>query len=255
MKTIELNGKKLQMYDSIDELPIINFQKYNKYVLFDSGIGSDVNSIDEHLVKLAKLIKTDKAKASRELQNMRLNMHMVISEISPSNMAFVALIHSIDGKPLTDLSEDNIKHILETLSRGKHSKIIDFLQKFKKKLDSELLMYFPKMFDDTTGKNIFDKHMLKADMQLKHILEGANNVKDIEALDAYLFGLYKPKAFEGKESVEIRFDKQFETSCMLISQKANRDAKKMTVLEYYTVLENIQKQLDTESKAYNKKRV
>lgn len=253
MKTVELNGKKLQMYDSIDELPIINFQKYNKYILFDSGIGSDVNSIDEHLVKLAKLIKTDKAKASRELQNMRLNMHMIVSEITPSNMAFAALIHSIDDEPLTDLSEDNLKHILETLNRGKRSKIVDFLAKFKKKLDSELMMYFPKLFDDTAGKNIFDKYMHKTDLQLAHILGDADYVKDIEDLEAYLFSLYKPKVFEGKESIEIRFDKQFETSCMLISQKANRDAKKMTVLEYYTVLENIQKQLDVEAKAYNKK--
>ena len=255
MKTIELNGKKLQMYDSIDELPIINFQKYNKYILFDSGIGSDVNSIDTHLVKLAKLIKTDKSKAARELQNMRLNMHMVVSEISPANMAFVALIYSIDGELLTDLSEDNIKHILETLNRGKHSKIIDFLAKFKKKLDSELLTYFPKLFDDTFGKNIFDRYMHKANLQLAHILGEADHVKEIEDIDAYLFNLYKPKIFEGKESIEIRFDKQFETSCMLISQKANRDAKKMTVLEYYTVLENIQKQLEAEAKAYNKKRI
>lgn len=253
MRTIELNGKKLQMYDSIDELPVINFQKYNKYVLFDSGIGSDANSIDDHLVKLAKLIKTDKVKAARELQNMRLNMHMVVSEISPSNMAFVALIHSIDGELLADLSEDNIKRILEMLNRGKRSKIIDFLLRFKKKLDSELLTYFPKLFDDAFGKNLFDKYMYKANLQLAHILGDADYVKEIEDLDTYLLGLYKPKVFEGKESIEIRFDKQFETSCMLISQKANRDAKKMTVLEYYTVLENIQKQLEAEAKAYNKK--
>lgn len=255
MKTIELNGKTLQLYDSIDELPIINFQKYNKYILLDSGIGSDVNSIDTHIINLAKLIKTDLKKASKELQNMRLNMHMVVSEISPSNMAFTALIHSIDGEPLTDLSEDNLKRVLETLNRGKRSKIVDFLAKFKKKLDTELLMYFPKLFDDAHSKNIHDKYMVRANLQIDQMLNGTDHTESIKEIETYLLGLYKPKAFEGKESVEIRFDKQFETSCMLISQKANRDAKKMTVLEYYTVLENIQKQLEAEAKAYNKKRV
>lgn len=253
MKTIKLGKKAIQLYDSIDELPIVNFQKYNKYILFDSGIGSDANSIDEHLVKLTRLINTDKAKASIELQNLRLNLHMVVSEISPVHMAFVALIKAIDNEPLTDLSEDNIKKILEDIKHEKRSKIIDFLMYFKKKLDAELLLYFPKFFVDTYEKNIFDKCLQKARLQLEHILEDIDNTKEIKDISAYLFGLYKPKPFEGKESVEIRFDKQFETSCILISQKTNRNAKSMTVLEYYTTLENIQKQIDAETKAYKKK--
>lgn len=252
MKEVKINGKVLQMYDSIDELPIINFQKYNKYILLDSGIGSDVNSVDEHLTKLAKLIKSDKAKATRELQNMRLNMHMIVSEVAPVHMAFTALIHSIDGKVLTDLSENNLKAIFGELNRGKRSKLIEFLAYFKKKLDTELLLYFPKLFDDSFEKNIFDKYMQRANLQLAHIIEGEDQKAAIKDIDNYLFGLYKPKTFEGKESVEIRFDKQFELSCILISQKVNREAKNMTVLEYYTALENIQKQAEAESKAYKK---
>ena len=59
MKTIIFKDKTIKLYDSIDELPIVNFQKYNKYILIDSGLGSDIESVDEHIVNLAKLIKTD----------------------------------------------------------------------------------------------------------------------------------------------------------------------------------------------------
>ena len=46
MKTLYINNHEIKVYDSIDELPIINFQKYNKYVLIDSGLGSDIDSVN-----------------------------------------------------------------------------------------------------------------------------------------------------------------------------------------------------------------
>ena len=77
MKKILFNNRTIEVYDSIEELPIVNFQKYNKYLLIDSGIGSDVDSIDEHIVKIAKLIKKeDSQKAMQELLNMRQNLYM-----------------------------------------------------------------------------------------------------------------------------------------------------------------------------------
>ena len=98
MKSLLINKKIVRVYDSIDEMPIINFQKYNKYLLIDSGIGSDADDIDAHIIKIAKFIKANNSKkALQELQNMRQNMYMVNSEISPKYLAFAALIYSIDG--------------------------------------------------------------------------------------------------------------------------------------------------------------
>ena len=86
MKTILHNNKKIEVYDDIEDMPIVNFQKYNKYLLIDSGVGSDVDDIDAHIVKVAKLIGVnDQKKALQELQNMRQNMYMVNCEISPKN--------------------------------------------------------------------------------------------------------------------------------------------------------------------------
>lgn len=135
MKTLLLNKKIIKVYDSIDEMPIVNFQKYNKYLLIDSGIGSDADDIDSHIVKIAKFIKAgDNKKALQELQNMRQNMYMVNNEISPKYLAFAALIHSVDGKELTDLSDDGLKEVLNEIKKIKHSKIIEFLYGLKKKL-------------------------------------------------------------------------------------------------------------------------
>ena len=134
MRTMTLNGNVLKVYDDIDELPILNFQKYNKFLLIDSGIGSDVDAIDRHISRIAKYIKTDKVLAMQELQNMRQCMYMIANNISPIHMAFASLIYSFNGNPVTDLSDENLKSLIDKLRYTKRSKIIDFLADFKKKL-------------------------------------------------------------------------------------------------------------------------
>lgn len=135
MKKMLINNKIVNVYDSIDEMPIVNFQKYNKYLLIDSGIGSDVDDIDSHITKIARYIKSnDSKKAMLELQNMRQCMYMINSEISPKYLAFAALVQSVDGKEVTDLSDDSLKDLLKEIKQVKHSKIVDFLFWIKKKL-------------------------------------------------------------------------------------------------------------------------
>lgn len=134
MKTLAINSKIIKVYDSIDEMPIINFQKYNKYLLIDSSIGSDANSIDEHIAKIARFIKSgDKSKALVELQNMRQSLYMINSQISPRYLAFAALIYSVDGRVITDISDDGLKRVLDSIKEVRHSVILEFLLGLKKK--------------------------------------------------------------------------------------------------------------------------
>ena len=252
MKTIIVNNKVLRLYDSIDEMPIVNFQKYNKYVLLDAGLGSDINSVDEHIVNLARLIKSNAQKASQELQNLRQNMHMIVSEISPKYMAFAALIHSIDDKKLDNLSDDYLKQVLDEIKEIKHSVIVDFLIWVKKKLAFELETYFPSEFNSAKEKEVYDKLKQRTILVLQGIANDTDTSTEVADIDSYLFSLYAPKSFIGASSVEIKYDKQFETTCMLISQKASMNAKAMTVLEFYNALSNIEKQAEAELKAHRK---
>lgn len=257
MKNLLINKKIVQVYDSIDEMPIINFQKYNKYLLIDSGIGSDADDVDAHIVKIAKYIKSNNSKkALQELQNMRQNIYMVNSEISPKYLAFAALIHSIDGKKVTDLSDDGLKKLLYDLREIKHSKIIDFLLWLKKKVTNELEIYFPGDFINSKEKDAYDKLKNRTLLILDSIINGTDNSKQIEIIDIAMLNMHSPKKYVGSESVEVKYDKQFESTCLLISQKTNVDAKKMTVLQFYNAIDNIKTQAEAEAKSLkrNKKK-
>ena len=251
MKNITFNGKIIKVYDSIDEMPVVNFQKYNKYLLIDSGIGSDTDDIDAHIVKIARYIKSsDSKKALAELQNMRQNMYMVANSISPKYLAFAALIHSVDGKEIKDLSDEGLKETLAALKQVKHSSIIDFLNWLKKKVSEELEIYFPKEFTSVKEKEVYDILKRRVLLILDGISNNSDNSDKVEAIDLELLGSYKPACFIGSDSAEVKYDKQFESACVLIAQKTSMDAKKMTVLQFYNALENIKKQADLESKSF-----
>lgn len=250
MKNLIVNKKVVRVYDSIDEMPIINFQKYNKYLLIDSGIGSDADDIDAHITRIARFIKSNNAKkALQELQNMRQNMYMVNNEILPRYLAFAALIHSIDGKEINDLSDDGLKNTLAELKRIKHSTIINFLIWLKKKVTTELETYFPGDFISPKEKDAYDKLKQRTLLVLDSIMNGTNNSEQIETIDIIMLNMHSPKSYIGSESVEVKYDKQFESTCLLIAQKTSMDAKKMTVLQFYNAVDNIKQQLEAENKS------
>ena len=253
MKSLLINKKIVRVYDSIDEMPIINFQKYNKYLLIDSGIGSDADDIDAHIIKIAKFIKANNSKkALQELQNMRQNMYMVNREISPKYLAFAALIHSIDGKEVNDLSDDGLKKLLQDLKDIKHSKVINFLLWLKKKVTNELETYFPGDFVNPKEKEAYDKLKNRTLLVLDSIINNTDNTKQIESIDTMMLNMHAPKVFIGSESVEVKYDKQFESTCLLIAQKTNMDARKMTVLQFYNAIDNIKAQAEAEAKSLKK---
>lgn len=253
MKNLIVNKKVVRVYDSIDEMPIVNFQKYNKYLLIDSGIGSDADDIDAHIVKIAKYIKSNNnKKALQELQNMRQNIYMVNSEISPKYLAFAALIHSVDGKEVNDLSDDGLKKLLQDLKEVKHSKVIDFLLWLKKKVTSELETYFPGDFVNPKEKEAYDKLKNRTLLVLDSIINDTDNTEQIELIDTMMLNMHTPKVFIGSESVEVKYDKQFESTCLLIAQKTNMDARKMTVLQFYNAIDNIKAQAEAEAKSLKK---
>ena len=253
MKVVCIKGKVLKLYDSIYEMPIVNFQKYNRYLLIDAGLGSDVDDIDAHIVKIAKLIKAkDENSALQELQNMRQCLHLINSNISPKYMAFAALIHSINGKVVTDLSDDNLRLILSSLNDTPRSFITRILAVFKKKVQTELETYFPIAFSASAkDKDLYDKLKARTLLILEDIINHSDSSTDIAKIDAIMMTMCKPKLFYGPESVEVKHERDFNNACLLIAKELNYNTDNLTVLQFYSALELIKKQTEAKSKALN----
>lgn len=116
MKEIKLKRQTILLYDDIDQLPIEVFNKVNKYWMLHDSLGSSFEDIDgNHLAKLFLLLgNPDKLK--HELENLRILVYNIINEINPRHMAFAALVHSIDGKEITDRSDEGLRRTLKMLA-------------------------------------------------------------------------------------------------------------------------------------------
>ena len=86
------------------------------------------------------------------------------------------------------------------------------------------------------------------------LVNGTDNSDRIDSIDEAIFLSRSPKLFMGSESVEVKYDKQFENTCLLIAQKTSMDAKKMTVLQFYNAVDNIKRQAEAEMKSMKPKR-
>lgn len=243
MKTGKLNKHTVEIFDAIDELPIQRFQKYNKYMLIDSGVGSDLQDILDHIERAKIYIKANPAMAVTELENLRQALYLVSEEMSPKYMAFAVLVNKIDGKPADDLSDVGLKKVLETLKDAPKTWIDRILDSVKKKIDRELSLYFPGKFEDAATKEYFDQLRSHTLLKLKHIITGEDVTQACEEVEIRLAMLIKPRIFSGKKSAEIAYDKQFEEMCLILSQNLQVQTQNMTVLQFYNAFEYLKKQM------------
>ena len=115
MRELKIGKHSIIFHDDIEQMTIAQYNKVNKYWMLSDSLGNDFLDIDRmHLARLS-IVAGDKDKTLKEVNNLRILVHNVINEVSPEQLAFVALIHSIDGKELTDYSEDNLKRLLKEL--------------------------------------------------------------------------------------------------------------------------------------------
>ena len=111
-----LKRSTVKLYDNIDQLPIERFNKANKYWMLHDNIGSSISDFDEKHYSKLMLFAGDKDKCKAELNNLRIMVYNIQQEINVEHLSFACLIHSIDGKEQTDLSEDALNVLLKRMS-------------------------------------------------------------------------------------------------------------------------------------------
>lgn len=251
MKTTKIGKYTVEIYDAIDELPMLRFHKYNKMLLVDAGIGSDLSDFDTHIEKAMRYSRSKTPElAAKELENMRQNVYFIQSGISPRHLAFAVLVKSIDGEPCNDLSDDGLQKIVDKFGDVPVNELTAQMEAVKKKIDEELQLYYPRLFDDAAVKEYYDELRRRTMLMLDAIIEGDTEDKrrEIDDITTMLITYNRPQSFSGSDSMEIQYDKQFENMCLLIAQHLHVDAKKYTVLEYYNAFEYIKQSLKPKGK-------
>ena len=134
MKEVKLNGHDVRVYDSIDDLPMVRFHRYNRMLLVDAGIGSDISDFDNHVERVVRYIrKGDNDNAAKELDNLRQNVYMIMQGQSVKDLSFACLVESIDGVRCDDLSPEGLQKVLHMLGGATRMELTEAFQSVKKK--------------------------------------------------------------------------------------------------------------------------
>ena len=133
MVAVKIGKHTVEMYDTIEELPIVRFHKYQKLLLIDAGIGADINAFDQRIEKTRRFLmdgKTDKAQ--QELENLRQSVFLIQSGINPKHRAFAALVAKLNGAECNDVSDDGLAKLTEALNDAPESELTAQLDAVKK---------------------------------------------------------------------------------------------------------------------------
>ena len=134
MVTVKIGKHTVEMYDSIDELPIVRFHRYQKLLLIDTGIGADIAAFDQRTEKARRFLLDGKTEqAAMELANLRQCVWFMQNGINPKNRAFAALVSKIDGKDCNELSDSALENVLQTLQDAPLKDVTAQLDAVKKK--------------------------------------------------------------------------------------------------------------------------
>ena len=241
MVTTKIGKHTVEMYDTIDELPIVRFHKYQKLLLIDSGVGSDIAAFDQRTEKMRRYLMDGKTeKAQQELENLRQSVFMIQNEINPKHRAFAVLVTKIDGRECNDLTDDALLRITAELQDVPEKELTAQLEAVKKKIDGELMLYFPALFNDSDVKEYYDLLRKRTLEILNGIVAGVKDpgaTEIVTKLTTALITYSNPKLFTGSDGVEIQFDRQFENLCLVLSEQLHVEPKKYSVLEFYNAFD------------------
>jgi len=252
----KINGNYVELYDSMESMNIMRYILYNRYVMIDAGIGSDMDSIVNHFANLQRFIlKEDKENALKEMVNMRQNIIFAVNMSSMDFMAFACLVKSINGKKYPNkLSEDDIHEIMEDLKSRDLTigKMTEWLGEVKKKLKTEQELFFPSMVNPLTSLEYFSLLKKRALLMLDKI-DGEDTNEDIYVVEEQLYGTYTPKTYGGKDGEEVRYVKNFNETLISLSKYLGIDASNLTALEFYQGLELAKKEAKEHKKIMAKR--
>lgn len=114
---LKLGKHKIELFESIDDLPFNRFNAFNKFVMLDAELGSTITDFDQKTVKIHNFLAKEMNKeALDEMYNLRNVVHNILTENNQKGLAFASLIRRIDGELVKDYSIENLRTILDKLS-------------------------------------------------------------------------------------------------------------------------------------------
>ena len=258
MQKIKVKNHTLEVYDAIDEMPVVRYHKFTQLMVLAAGVGNDLDAVRTKIMGIRQMIEDGHVeKAKVEVLNLYQTFAFIDKVVDPKSLAFACAVKSIDGKDVDCRSTAELQKVADKLNEwmtkqqrdgvGRHPGILGWI---KKKLEDDLAYYYPEHID-RDGEGLA---LMKA-MLLRRIQRIVDN-EDLEKKDAELERLGKRMRERNEvtdySQYEKESDRAFEQGCMSITGELGKDAKAMTVMEYHAATRVLEERAEAMEKARKK---
>jgi len=114
---IVICGKhEIEFYDSVQNMNIFRFQKFNKYQMYACEIGSTFEDYESRTAEVYRFLQKGMvAEAIQVLNNRRQTVFNAFNEFKPTGKALAILVKRIDERKFDDISSNGLDQVLKRL--------------------------------------------------------------------------------------------------------------------------------------------
>lgn len=233
MREIEVRGHRIELYDGIDEMPIVRYHQFTKMLLIGDGLGCDIEALRGKVNEARLLIRDGETKkADSELVSLWQTLTFIERAVDPKSIAYAALVKSIDGEEQADHTQAGLERVRARLDGWltKTERDAELLS-VKKKIQQEARYYFPENNkEDVEMVGLLER---LARVKLDGMIEGRDVSGEVRRIEARMRKIRKEIDYTQFEKDN---DVLFEQGCLSITEQLGKDAKSMTVMEYEAAL-------------------
>lgn len=114
----KFKNHEIELFDSIHNLPILRFQRFNKYQMQTVEIGNTFADYDQRTQKALQFLQKGMTnEAIQELENRRQTVFNAFNEFAPSGKTFAILVKRIDKTYYNTFSPDDLDRCLDHLEK------------------------------------------------------------------------------------------------------------------------------------------
>lgn len=118
MITFKKRKTEVIFYDSIEEMPHRRYMKFNKEMMRSNEVGNTMADVIKRINRAMGFIGANEAdKAMKELSNARMAFSYSQAELEPKGLALAAMVKSINGVEIDDITTSGLQKTLDLLQR------------------------------------------------------------------------------------------------------------------------------------------
>ena len=237
------HGKhEVELFDSIHNLPILRFQRFNKYQMQTCEIGNTFEDYDQRTQKTMQFIQKGMTnEALQEMENCRQTVFNAFNEFTPSGKSFAILVKRIDKVSYDTFAPDDLEKCLEHLEKiGLGNKeAIEKLQEVKKKINTELSVYYPEFFPKNGNMEQTALRAKRLNILLDSIIQDDDSEKEIFNIEKEILETDKPNVWNvwKKGNMERSLEVDFQKFAISVIRKTNQSLDNLMTFSFYATVE------------------